>query len=220
MGACLAAAILAVIAWLFLGGTKFLLLAAGCAVMMVPVAGTFHAPKGMVRILLGIYTLALAALGITAFVFSYRNPNIAGALGAFFVLGWVIFSWVGNAAVSRRSAILASFASSMKMSLRSILMVAALPILAATLRAESGDQSVEVGGMERTYRLYVPPAYQKGKPAPLVFVFHGGGGDIDKAERLSSPTHLPTKRTGTTAGAARPSGPSRRTSTTSGLSSR
>jgi polyhydroxybutyrate depolymerase len=59
--------------------------------------------------------------------------------------------------------------------------------LVLTCRAaegESFDRTIESGGMERTYRLYVPAKYQKGKPAPLVFVFHGGGGDIDKAEKL------------------------------------
>ncbi|MCP5159635.1 MAG: hypothetical protein H6974_00640 [Gammaproteobacteria bacterium] len=32
-------------------------------------------------------------------------------------------------------------------------------------------------GMERSYLLYVPSNYRSGQPTPLVFVFHGGGGN-------------------------------------------
>src|SRR5437763_1930698 len=38
---------------------------------------------------------------------------------------------------------------------------------------------VSAGGWDRTYRLYVPASYDAGRPAPLVFVLHGGGGSGD-----------------------------------------
>lgn len=40
-----------------------------------------------------------------------------------------------------------------------------------------GGQSITVGGSKRTYELYVPDAYDGKKTYPIVFVFHGDGGD-------------------------------------------
>ena len=39
------------------------------------------------------------------------------------------------------------------------------------------------GDRERTYRLFVPPAYDPRTPAPLVFVLHGGGGSGEVVAR-------------------------------------
>ena len=56
----------------------------------------------------------------------------------------------------------------------------ALGGLAATLPAQSapveGHRSVRVNGVERAYLTYIPSSYRRGQPAPLIFVFHGGGG--------------------------------------------
>ncbi|MBX7220458.1 MAG: hypothetical protein K1Y36_10975 [Blastocatellia bacterium] len=48
-----------------------------------------------------------------------------------------------------------------------------------SLAAKKGllSGSITVGGLERTYRLYVPKAIQKQNATPLVIVLHGGGGD-------------------------------------------
>ena len=65
-------------------------------------------------------------------------------------------------------------------------MVAALlPLIASMPRAASADdpvRSIKVGGLERTYRLHVPPG---GAPAPmaLVMVLHGGGGNGSLTDR-------------------------------------
>ena len=40
-----------------------------------------------------------------------------------------------------------------------------------------GSRALTVGGMKRTYELYVPGAYDGRTTYPLVFVFHGDGGD-------------------------------------------
>ncbi len=40
-----------------------------------------------------------------------------------------------------------------------------------------GSQAIKVGTAKRTYELYVPDAYDGKKTYPLVFVFHGDGGD-------------------------------------------
>jgi len=39
------------------------------------------------------------------------------------------------------------------------------------------DETIKVGDEERTYRLLVPDSVDANKPAPIVFAFHGMGGD-------------------------------------------
>lgn len=41
--------------------------------------------------------------------------------------------------------------------------------------ADDQLQSLAVNGVERQYRLYVPPSYREGRPVPLVLDFHGSG---------------------------------------------
>ncbi|MFI5311004.1 MAG: alpha/beta hydrolase family esterase [Gemmatimonadales bacterium] len=62
-----------------------------------------------------------------------------------------------------------------------LLVLAAAPFAAS---AQSVERSLTVGGRHRTYRLYVPES-AKGKPAPLVLAFHGGGGRGNNMEKLS-----------------------------------
>jgi polyhydroxybutyrate depolymerase len=47
--------------------------------------------------------------------------------------------------------------------------------------AGAGDYtfSMKHGGLERRYRVHVPKSYVPGKPVPLVFALHGGGGNMD-----------------------------------------
>jgi len=52
---------------------------------------------------------------------------------------------------------------------------------------DSVQKSVDVGGIERTFRVHVPPSYAAGTAVPLVFVLHGGGGEGEGMERL---THM------------------------------
>jgi polyhydroxybutyrate depolymerase len=49
----------------------------------------------------------------------------------------------------------------------------------AAKRGVAKDSSVDVGGDERTYVLSVPTAYDPYKAYPLVFVFHGSGGNAE-----------------------------------------
>jgi polyhydroxybutyrate depolymerase len=46
-------------------------------------------------------------------------------------------------------------------------------------------RNLKVGDRVRTFRLFVPANLPKDKKIPLVFVFHGGGGDGLKTERLT-----------------------------------
>jgi polyhydroxybutyrate depolymerase len=47
------------------------------------------------------------------------------------------------------------------------------------------EHSIEVGGLERTYRLHVARQLDPEQPVPLVLVFHGGGGTPEQIERES-----------------------------------
>lgn len=43
--------------------------------------------------------------------------------------------------------------------------------------------TVQSGGVDRQYLLYVPRSYESSRPMPLVFFFHGGGGSMEQASR-------------------------------------
>jgi poly(3-hydroxybutyrate) depolymerase len=45
------------------------------------------------------------------------------------------------------------------------------------------EKTIEVGNRQRTYYLHVPADLAADKPAPLVLVFHGGGGTALGMER-------------------------------------
>jgi len=47
------------------------------------------------------------------------------------------------------------------------------------------NSSISLGGLERTYLLYIPSSYEPTKPIPVVFLFHGGGGTGQGMERLT-----------------------------------
>lgn len=44
----------------------------------------------------------------------------------------------------------------------------------------SGTYTIEHKGVSRTFRVHVPRAYASGRPAPLVMMFHGWGGNEDE----------------------------------------
>jgi polyhydroxybutyrate depolymerase len=58
-----------------------------------------------------------------------------------------------------------------------LLLAAALFTLPGTVRAQSGEtrRTLMVGGVARSYLLFLPSGYQSGRPLALVLVFHGGG---------------------------------------------
>ena len=58
-----------------------------------------------------------------------------------------------------------------------LLLAPALLAPPGTVRAQSGEtrHTVVVGGVARSYLLFVPSGYAAGPPLPLVLVFHGGG---------------------------------------------
>ena len=63
--------------------------------------------------------------------------------------------------------------------------------IAAAAPAAAADllRKVEVGGLERTYRIHLPRAVKPGAPAALVIALHGGGGNgrsTDRQTRFSA----------------------------------
>jgi len=50
----------------------------------------------------------------------------------------------------------------------------------------AGEYTIQAGGLERTYRLHIPPNYDGNRSWPLVFVFHGGYGSGADMETLTS----------------------------------
>jgi len=55
------------------------------------------------------------------------------------------------------------------------------------VNARDISASLQYGGVERTYLLHLPPAYNGEDKLPVLFVFHGGGGEGEGMARL---THL------------------------------
>jgi polyhydroxybutyrate depolymerase len=51
--------------------------------------------------------------------------------------------------------------------------------------ATDSSQTIDVGGVARQYLVHVPLSYDRARPASLVLVFHGGGGEAAGMERIS-----------------------------------
>lgn len=54
----------------------------------------------------------------------------------------------------------------------------AAPAADALTRPGTFEFSIRHGGMERAYLVHIPTGYRSGTPTPVVFAFHGGGGDM------------------------------------------
>jgi len=61
----------------------------------------------------------------------------------------------------------------------------AAPAPADDAAAATSGHTIAVGAQARTYRLHVPKGLDAALPAPLVLVFHGGGGTPEQIERES-----------------------------------
>jgi polyhydroxybutyrate depolymerase len=61
------------------------------------------------------------------------------------------------------------------------------PATSAPAALTVGDhlRTLTVGGIERTYRVHVPPSYDAAKPTPVVLVFHGAGMSARAIERYT-----------------------------------
>jgi len=70
---------------------------------------------------------------------------------------------------------------------RVISTITALAITSAHAQPVRATEEVSIshGNHQRTASVYVPPTYSPSKPAPLVLVFHGGGGNAGNAQRTA-----------------------------------
>jgi polyhydroxybutyrate depolymerase len=50
-------------------------------------------------------------------------------------------------------------------------------LVSSPLAAEDIEGKIHVGGLDRTYRIHLPPSTKNGHEMPLVVVLHGGGGN-------------------------------------------
>jgi len=78
-------------------GSDFLAVsAAGAAAMTIPVAATFNSETLRRFQILGLYTAALAMVGLAAFALGILDQSAASVLGGIFVVGWVLFTWTAQ----------------------------------------------------------------------------------------------------------------------------
>ena len=56
---------------------------------------------------------------------------------------------------------------------------------ADTLAAGNHTRSIQVGELQRRYRVHIPTKHEAAKPTPVVIAFHGGGGNPESMIRLS-----------------------------------
>jgi polyhydroxybutyrate depolymerase len=67
-----------------------------------------------------------------------------------------------------------------------VLMLSCAPLPATATQKNHNDTGmISFGGLDRTYRVHIPPSYDANRPAPLVIALHGGRGTGKKMERLS-----------------------------------
>jgi polyhydroxybutyrate depolymerase len=68
-----------------------------------------------------------------------------------------------------------------------VLLLAGVFSRARGRRAPADDRElhIQAGGADRSYFLHVPEGLASGKPAPLVLVFHGGGGHAATMPRFT-----------------------------------
>lgn len=66
-----------------------------------------------------------------------------------------------------------------------LLLPALLLVRATGAEAGTDEKNLDCGGLKRAYRLHVPDSCPVDQPAPVVFVFHGGGGNGAQAERFT-----------------------------------
>ncbi|HOT91318.1 MAG TPA: tetratricopeptide repeat protein [Anaerolineae bacterium] len=100
MAICLLAAELGVLLALLARNWGFLALTVGALALLPPVAGVFHAHKGVGRLVLAVYTGGLALLVVLACVAAVIGQPVAlgfaALLAAVFIVGWMVYTWVAS----------------------------------------------------------------------------------------------------------------------------
>ena len=72
-----------------------------CAMMLIPVAGTFNAHSLRKRNILAAYALLLGVVGAGALVLLAAEHRAGARVATLFLIAWVAFSWGANAIPDR-----------------------------------------------------------------------------------------------------------------------
>jgi polyhydroxybutyrate depolymerase len=71
-------------------------------------------------------------------------------------------------------------------SARNLIVCALLALAAPDVLSQADELTLTAGGLTRSYRIHFPNGRVPAQPAPLVVVFHGGGGNAANAARMSA----------------------------------
>lgn len=88
------------LAGLYSGDAYFFNAALGTLALVLPVFGTFQAPPGTKRSLLGGYTVLLGLVGAGSLILNQTGNPLAQTGFTIFFFGWLAFPWVANIVVS------------------------------------------------------------------------------------------------------------------------
>jgi tetratricopeptide (TPR) repeat protein len=101
VAACLAAAVGALGAGVFLAEPLFLTAAFNAFMLIVPVAGVFSFPAGRRRLFLSLYTAGLALIALGSLLLRLNGSPLGAQLGEVFFWGWILYSWIANAVATQ-----------------------------------------------------------------------------------------------------------------------
>jgi hypothetical protein len=104
VGGCLLGALLAGLAWLITGHSAALLAALLFGALVLPVAATFHCQSGGPRIIMSLYTSALAAAGFAGLglTLAWPGSQLGSILFVIPMLGAALRAWVANFLIASR----------------------------------------------------------------------------------------------------------------------
>lgn len=97
VGGAILLAVISLVVALLTGALPFYLLAAGAGMMTVPLAGAFAADTPKAKKVLPVYTAALGAVALAAFVLSFYRFELGMLFAGLFFLGFFAYTWVANA---------------------------------------------------------------------------------------------------------------------------
>jgi tetratricopeptide (TPR) repeat protein len=100
VGGVLLVGVLLLGAGIYWGSVLLAIAGLGCIGLMIPVGGTFTR-MGRARLVLGVYTLVLVAVGLGGVTLAFLKSPLAGTLGGLFALGLFFFGLVANAMATR-----------------------------------------------------------------------------------------------------------------------
>ena len=103
VGSTLLGSLLLLLSGMALKQHPLVLAGIGCAIFVVPIAGTFTCPPGNTRTYLAAYTLGLGAAGLGSLVASYFASGWASGLAGLFIVGLFFFSWIANLLIMKNA---------------------------------------------------------------------------------------------------------------------